>query len=91
MIGHWSPTFNCLEKGLTVVQIVSEYSGWLVVAHSNTGCMAAASSAKDRTVVVNGITVHEKSGIFSFNVVQNDRIMCKPITTCEARTTNIFL
>ncbi len=29
------------------VQIVSEYSGWLVVAHSIATCMAAASSAND--------------------------------------------
>ncbi len=48
-------------------------------------------AAAGLAVVVNGITVHEKSGIFSFNVVQNDRIMCKPITTCKARTTNIFI
>ncbi len=30
-----------------LVQIVSECSGWLSVAHSNAGCMAAASSAND--------------------------------------------
>ncbi len=29
------------------VQIVSEHSGWLVVAHSIATCMAAASSAND--------------------------------------------
>ncbi len=29
------------------VQIVSEHSGWLVVAHSIVTCMAAASSAND--------------------------------------------
>ncbi len=39
--------FNCLEKRLAVVQIVSEFSGWLVAAHSNASCMAAISSAND--------------------------------------------
>ncbi len=47
MMGHWRPTFNFLKKRLTVGQIVSEYSGWLVVAHSIATFMAAASSAND--------------------------------------------
>ncbi len=39
---------------------MSECLGWLVVAHSNANCMAAASSANDE---VNAVTLVENSRI----------------------------
>ncbi len=48
MMGHWNPTFDCLEKLLTVgADCEGVGLWWLAVAHSNASCMAATSSAND--------------------------------------------